>query len=253
MNIVLLNHFYVKPPERSYESLKSQLLIYKAPLPYRDQENFDKSNLLSERSTYIDYPIAAIIFIQLIMYLTWIFFRFHITFWINFYHSDEKNYYLIKKKIRTETEEEREDKQLIDFKQENRKKLKILDYFLQDNEKSNISISKFQSFYILISTVLFEKEIFFIIWGMIFNVLYLCTNNPFFIILQIASIYNFSKFIVLFVNVIKDKFYSFFTLLMFTWFVQYVFMWIGFLYMQELFLVEFRMIKDGFEYDDEVR
>jgi hypothetical protein len=179
------------------------------------------------------------------------FFRFHIAFWTNLYEVNDKFYYLLNSKNITNesVNEDKSSQKKISFELKERNNSKILQNFMGQK-----NISKWDNLYVLLATLLFQPDTVFIIWGIILNLIYIQTNSPILIILQIASVYNFTAFVRLFVKVIKDKFVSFFILLMLTWFIQYIFMWIGFLHLQDILIGEFRYFKkDGYEYDDDVK
>jgi hypothetical protein len=141
-----------------------------------------------------------------------------------------------------------EDK-IISFDQNERKKSKIYNLFAFSSK--NFSCLKF--LLILFKTLFLSPEIFFIIWGIVSNILYIASNYPLFIVIQISSIYNFSPFIRLFAKVLKDKSTSFLTLLVMTFLFEYLFMWVGFLHGQEFLFSQFRLMKSGYEFEDDVK
>ena len=251
LNILLLSYFYVDVPYGAVDALKSQLVIF---TPHKDElnpENFDRLNLLTTRYQYVFYTTIPIVCVQAIIYLVWIFFRFHLTFWLTYYDSDNRNYYIIKKKVKPHDFEEtdmHEDK-IISFDQNERKKSKIYNLFAFSSK--NFSCLKF--LLILFKTLFLSPEIFFIIWGIVSNILYIASNYPLFIVIQISSIYNFSPFIRLFAKVLKDKSISFLTLLVMTFLFEYLFMWVGFLHGQEFLFSQFRLMKSGYEFEDDVK
>jgi len=171
---------------------------------------------------------------------------------MNYYDENEKSYYLLKDNIKPEEFDEKktnEDK-IITFEDDERHESKIFNLF--SYSKNNKYYSHFDNLFILFKTLFLNEETIFIIWGIILNLLYICTNSPILIIVQILSVYYFSPLFSSFFFVIKDKFKQFFTLLILTWIVQYIFSWLAFLYLQDLIIGEYRMIKPGYDYDKDV-
>jgi hypothetical protein len=255
--MILLIYFNVDVNLDTADNLTTQLFIFDPPIKKvgMDILDFDKYKLINNRTQYILYSVIGVTVIQGVMYLIWIFFKFHITFWINHYEYDEKNYYLIKKKVKEENYDgtNMNMDNIILFDDEQRNKYKIFHLFSNPKNYKFFTQSNISNLIILFKTLFLEYETKFIIWGIIFNLIYMGTNSPLLIILQIFSVYNFSPFIQIFVEVFRLKYKSFITLLVMTWIVQYVFSWIAFIFLQEIFVSDFRFIDQNYQYDEEVK
>jgi len=81
-----------------------------------------------------------------------------------------------------------------------------------------------------------NDDVFFISWGIILNILYLIFNFHFLVVVQVISIINFSLLFRSFFDVIANKFWQFFSLLLFVWWIEYILSWFTFFNFQEIMI-----------------
>jgi hypothetical protein len=123
---------------------------------------------------------------------------------------------------------------------------KIINYFKPDSNLSVFSVIKnknkdlsiFQSLKVGIDALLFNREISVLVYSMIFIILYMCLNNELVLLIPVLFIANITPTLFDIIRAITMKFSQMASVLAFTAFVVYVFMWITILHMPFLFKME---------------
>ena len=115
-----------------------------------------------------------------------------------------------------------------------RKKFSIVDNIYE--KINNFDRKVFVDFWCLFKTIFMNDDVFFISWGIILNILYLIFNFHFLVVVQVISIINFSLFFRSFFDVIANKFWQFFSLLLFVWWIEYILSWFTFFNFQEIMI-----------------
>ncbi len=195
---------------------------------YGKFQNKDEFNLLNNRFDEIFFETLFFLLIQICLVFIWYLLRFDIIYWLNYYDSDENNFYIIPKISNDDHLNENnfnEVKKI--FHEENS------NYLVAKNHKITLKIQ------LILNSLFFNSQMISITFCLILNILYLLTNYKMFIVIQILAVINMYSLFEYFLQAIYNKYKQFVSLLIFIYCIEYIFSWIAFLHFQEFMITDY--------------
>lgn len=188
---------------------------------------------MNTRENYILYVSLFNLIVQIFLLTIWFKFRFNINLGLSFYKKLPNKSYLI---INLKTEN--------NFKNENFRNYKrIVDEYenLESNAISlmNVRYQPFKAIFHAIRILMSNREINFIFYCFICNLVYIFSNYKLLLVLPIFSVINLYSLFDYFFKAMISKYREFVAILFFIYLVEYIFSWISFLHFQEFFISEY--------------
>ena len=204
-NILIMYYYYVSPSNLDYDLVKDN---------DRNKVHFI-SFLLS---------IVHLVFLFIIIFI-WFYFKFILEYQSNVMKRYNNNFI-----IRKKNENSIIPNLIVNyFKGESISSISI-------TKEKNKNISNFKLFYVgLFDTIFLNRNVNFLFFTFIFNVLYILLKNNIFLSIPLIFIINLIPNLFDIYLIIKMKFISFITIIFLTILIVYIYMWISYFYLDFLF------------------
>ena len=207
-NILILYYYYVSPSVLDYDLVKDN-----------DKKKVHFLNLI--------FSIIHLIFLFIVIFI-WFYFKFILEYQSNVMKRYNNNFI-----IRKKNESSIIPNLIVNyFKGESISSISI-------TKEKNKNISNFKLFYVgLFDTIFLNKNVNYLFFTFIFNVLYILLKNNIFLSIPLIFIINLIPSLFDIYLIIKNKFINFITIIFLTILIVYIYMWISYFYFDFLFNFE---------------
>jgi len=219
INILLLRFYYISHKISNQNDLYSQEYL------------LDHVSTKGDKISYIFYISAVSSVFQFILLFLWFFYRFKVSLYLCGYNLFPKGEYLFKY---SKDENEFKINSFDIYHKMNRCFKKVMIPNIKADNKNFI-----KGIILIIKTILWENELFYINFCLICNVLYLITNYKLFLVVPVLSVMNLYSLFKYFKKVIMSKYKEFIALLILIFIIEYIFSWISFLHFPDFMIGEY--------------
>ena len=209
-NVLVMNHFYRSPD-----------------LPSNEYDVVDDGAVYNLYNDNMFLALFQIVFLLIFLFI-WYYFKFPNCYQKNLMKLNNRTFVFRKKG------------------EKNKISQKIIDFFQEDDisvmsvlSDINKNVSKWEVFYTsVIESMLTNREMNILLITLILYILYFVTQSSMFLVIPTIFIANIIPTLFDIFKSIKMKFTNMITVLMFTYLVVYLFMWVTYFYMADLFVFD---------------